>query len=64
MKWNRVPKSPAYPPGHKWALAKRKGYESEVTALVRAMREDPAILDDQSAAWERWRNEPISRNKS
>ena len=58
MKSTEVPKSPEFPPGHKWPFEKRKNaYESDVTALVRSMREDDAILEDQRAAWERWRND-------
>lgn len=58
MKWFRFPKSPVFPPEHKWPFQKRKdGYESDVTALVRSMLEDDSIRDDQRAAWERWRNE-------
>ena len=57
MRWHRFPKSPTFPAGHKWELQKRKGYESEVTALVRAMVADESIREDQRAAWERWRNE-------
>lgn len=64
MKTRRVPKSPVYPRDHKWALDKRKGYESEVTALVRAMRRDSAILEDQGAAWDRWRKEPGSSSSA
>ena len=60
MKWHRVVKSPVFPPGHKWQIEKRKNaYESDVTALVRAMVEDESIREDQRAAWERWRNEPV-----
>jgi len=57
MRWHGVFKSPVFPPGHPWKLDKRKGYESDVTALVRAMLEDESIAEDQRAAWERWRNE-------
>jgi hypothetical protein len=47
-----------FPAGHKWNVNKRKGYyESETTALVRAMLENDAIREDQRIAWERWRNE-------
>lgn len=58
MKWHRFLKSPVFPAGHEWAPDPRKGYESEVSALVRAMLKDDAVLEDQRAAWERWRNEP------
>jgi hypothetical protein len=58
MRWHRFPKSPQFPADHKWELQKRTdGYESEVTALVRAMVSDESIREDQRAAWERWRNE-------
>ena len=62
MKWHRFPKSPVFPAGHKWGLEKRKKYyESDVTALVRAMLENDEIREDQRAAWERWRNEAGSK---
>jgi hypothetical protein len=58
MKLREILKSPELPLGKKWEIRKRKdGYESDVTALVRAMLEDEAILEDQRWAWERWRNE-------
>ena len=58
MRWQRVPTSPVFPPGSKWPLEKRKdGYESEVTALVRALLQNEEVREDQRAAWERWRNE-------
>jgi hypothetical protein len=58
MKWHRVLKSPVFPAGHTWTVEKRKdGYESEVTALVRALVSNEEIREDQRAAWERWRNE-------
>ena len=58
MKWHRFPKSPTFPQGHRWEPKKRKeGYESDITALVRAMLEDENVREDQRAAWERWRNE-------
>ena len=58
MKLREILKSPELPLGKKWALKKRTGiYESDVTALVRAMLEDEAILEDQRWAWERWRND-------
>jgi hypothetical protein len=63
MRWHQFPKSPVFPAGHKWQIQKRKNaYESDVTALVRAMLEDEAVRDDQAAAWERWRNESGSRS--
>ena len=58
MKLREILKSPELPLGKKWELKKRTdGYESDVTALVRAMLEDEAILEDQRWAWERWRND-------
>ena len=58
MRWHRFPKSPTFPAGHRWDVRKRtEGYESDVTALVRAMVSDETIREDQRAAWERWRNE-------
>jgi hypothetical protein len=56
----KVPKSPVLPQGRQWTFSKRKGYESDVTALVRGMLEDDAIREDQRAAWERWRNDPAN----
>jgi hypothetical protein len=58
VKLREVLKSPVLPLGKKWEVRKRKqGYESDVTALVRAMLEDEAIREDQRWAWERWRND-------
>lgn len=58
MKFDKVTKSPVFPPGHKWQFEKRKKvYESDVTAMVRCMREDDSIREDQRVAWERWRND-------
>ena len=63
-KFSKVPRSPAFPRGHKWQFEKRTdGYESEVTALVRSMLNDQAILEDQRTAWERWRNDDSSLKK-
>ncbi len=51
--------SPVFPAGKKWEIKKRPGiYESDITAMVRGMLEDDSIREDQSAAWERWRNDP------
>ena len=61
MESTKSPKSPVFAQGHAWNIKKRKGiYESDVTAMVRGMLEDKQILDDQRAAWERWRNDPTS----
>ncbi len=58
MKFKDLLKSPEFSPGHRWNFAKRKkGYESDVTALVRTMLEDESIRADQRFAWERWRAE-------
>jgi len=58
MKLREILKSPESLLGKKWQFKKRTdGYESDVTALVRTMLEDEAILEDQRWAWERWRNE-------
>ena len=65
MKWHSFPKSPVFPAGFKWPFQKRKeGYESDVTAMVRAMLEDEKIREDQRLAWERWRNEPGTKSTS
>ena len=64
MKFDKVTKSPVFPQDHKWPFKKRKGvYESDVTAMLRGMREDEAILEDQRVAWERWRNDDSSLKK-
>jgi len=61
MESSKFVKSPVLPQGHKWQFTKKKGiYESEVTALVRAMLQDESIKEDQRIAWERWRNDPTS----
>lgn len=52
------------PLGKKWEIRKRAdGYESDVTALARAMLEDEAIREDQRWAWERWRNDADALKK-
>ena len=65
MKLREILKSPVFPAGKQWELKRRpKGYESEVTALVRGMLEDESIREDQRWAWERWRNDPTAlKNK-
>lgn len=58
MKFKEILKSPVFAPGKKWEARKRtEGYESEITALVRGMLDEPSIRDDQRWAWERWRND-------
>lgn len=50
-------KSPVFPAAKRWeAKPDPKLYESEVTALVRKMLEDPQVLEDQQWAWRRWRS--------
>ena len=63
MKLKTVPKSPVFPADQKWQITKRKGYESDITALVRGMVEDEAIREDQRWAWERWRNDETKLKK-
>jgi hypothetical protein len=63
MKWHRFPRSPSFPPGHKWDFDRRNdGYESDVTALVRSMLQNEEVREDQRLAWERWRNEPGTKS--
>ena len=66
MKWRVFPKSPVFPADHRWQFTRRKdGYESDATALVRAMLENDAVREDQAKAWERWRNDETQlRNSS
>ena len=65
MRWHKFPKSPVLPADRKFEIKKRpEGYESDVTALVRAMLDDPSIRDDQRIAWERWRNESGTQSGS
>ncbi|MCC7081354.1 MAG: hypothetical protein IT530_11840 [Burkholderiales bacterium] len=50
-------KSPVFTPGKRWeARPDARLYESELTALVRKMLEDPQIREDQQWAWRRWRS--------
>jgi hypothetical protein len=66
MKLKELLKSPVLPQDKKWEVEKRKGgYESDITALVRAMVQDEAIREDQRWAWERWRNDASAlKNRS
>jgi len=58
MKFKEIQKSPVFSADHHWQFKRRRdGYESEITALIRAMREDERIRQDQRFAWERWRAE-------
>jgi hypothetical protein len=57
MKDKHVRNSPVFPAAKRWdSTPNTKLYESEVTALVRKMLEDPQILEDQQWAWRRWRS--------
>jgi hypothetical protein len=50
-------KSPVFAAGKRWeAKPDPKHYESELTAMVRKMLEDPEIREDQQWAWWRWRS--------
>jgi hypothetical protein len=52
-----IRKSPEFAAGKRWdAKPDARLYESEVTALVRKMLEDPAVREDQQWAWARWRS--------
>ena len=58
MKLREILKSPILSQDKQWEVRKRPdGYESDITAFVRAMVQDEAIRDDQRWAWERWRND-------
>jgi hypothetical protein len=57
MKPDEVKRSPTYPAETRWdAKPDDKLYESELTAMIRKMREDPQIKEDQEWAWQRWRS--------
>ena len=57
MKSDKVKPSPVFPAGKRFeAKPDPKLYESDVTALVRKMLEDPSIKEDQEWAWQRWRS--------
>lgn len=52
-----IQKSPVFPAGKEWeSTPDQKLYESEVTAMIRSMRADPSIAEDQAWAWRRWRS--------
>ena len=57
MKSDKFKQSPAFPAGTRWE-GERDGrlYESEVTAMIRKMLENPEIRQDQEWAWQRWRS--------
>jgi hypothetical protein len=57
MKSDKVKRSPVFPAETRWeARPDPRLYESEVTAMIRKMREDPSIREDQEWAWQRWRS--------
>jgi hypothetical protein len=57
MKDEPIKKSPVYSAETRWeAKPDPKLYESELTAMIRKMLEDPAIKEDQAWAWARWRS--------
>ena len=57
MKSDEIKQSPRFPAGTRWdAKPDPRLYESEVTALIRKMLEDPSIREDQEWAWQRWRS--------
>ena len=57
MKKEAIKKSPVFASSKRWeAKPDAKLYESELTAMVRKMLEDPEIRDDQEWAWRRWRS--------
>ena len=57
MKHDKVKDSPVYPAEMRWqAKPDPQHYESELTAMVRTMLEDPQIKEDQEWAWRRWRS--------
>ncbi len=58
MEFKDAPKSPLFSQGTEWKVEKRSGgYESDITAFVRALTADERIRADQRFAWERWRND-------
>lgn len=58
MSSSKFPKSPVFPQAHRWTPITRKdGYESDATALIRALVSDESVREDQKTAWQRWRND-------
>jgi len=52
-----IKQSPVFAAGTRWdATPDAKLYESEITAMVRKMLQDPQIKEDQAWAWQRWRS--------
>ena len=57
MKFDKVKQSPVFPADSRWkAKPDDRLYESEVTAMIRKMLENPDIKQDQEWAWQRWRS--------
>jgi hypothetical protein len=47
MKLREILKSPIFPQGKQWEVKKRAdGYESDITALVRAMVQDDSVRQE------------------
>jgi len=52
-----VKKSPIFPAGQRWeAKPDPHFYESDATALIRTMLDNPEVREDQDWAWQRWRS--------
>ena len=52
-----VRKSPVFPAATRWyAKPHPRLYESELTAMIRRMLENPEVREDQEWAWRRWRS--------
>jgi hypothetical protein len=52
-----IKQSPVFPADTRWdATPDPNLYESELTAMIRKMLEDPQIKADQEWAWQRWRS--------
>jgi hypothetical protein len=57
MTQDKVKQSPVFPAETRWdAKPDVRLYESELTAMIRKMLEDPQIKEDQQWAWQRWRS--------
>ncbi len=60
MKLKELLKSPVFDAAHRWSYQRRKrGYESDATALIRTMLQDESIQQDQRFAWDRWRADEL-----
>jgi hypothetical protein len=52
-----VKQSPIFPAGKRWeGKSDQRFYESEATALIRTLLENPEVREDQDWAWQRWRS--------